>query len=724
MRIGAFHVASFLSAFLLFQIQPMIAKAMLPGFGGSYLVWGTCMAFFQGLLILGYGWVHKAQRLLGPGYAPWHWLVLLPPLLFLPFDFGKVAAPSADAPLFAEVMRLLALAAGVPYFALSTSSPLLQSWLASSTLPQRGNPYVLYSASNVGSILALLTYPFAIEPALDLSAQATVWAALYVVLLVAFAFCMPWTSSAPASRREAPASAVGARRFLRWLLPSAAGSIALVAVGNVLTFDVASVPFLWVLPLSAYLLTFVLLFKRTPWNPKSIDALFYWFAMTGMVVFMLSQFRWTLPIAAAVAIQIAVLFVVCMKCHGVLARMKPEDPRDLTAYYFAMSIGGFAGTLFVTGLLPLLSRSIVEYPLALVVACAACAWAEGSFAAENADGRLKRRLVAIAVCIPLAMVTLPFALRGVLGEGRALAALIVVSVGLVVASRKGRPLQMALALALVAACLPTSESLVVRGTMVLRLRNYYGIYKVYDRDGIRWLQHGTTLHGRQSLDPAKAATPMSYYHPTAPPGQLLKRHAGRFHNVGMIGLGTGAIATYFGEGDSFRVFELDADNLPIAREQFTYLDLAERRGVELDFVFGDGRVNLKGVPDGSYDLFIVDAFSSGSIPIHLLTSEAVAEYLRVLKPDGVLLMHVSNRVLDLVPQVHAIAAGLGVPSRSSTNAGAVHPDADETTWMVVVRDAGADAVLGATGWRATGATPEELPRPWTDRWSNLPAAMF
>jgi len=722
---AAFHIASFLSAFLLFQIQPMVAKAMLPGFGGSYLVWGTCMAFFQGLLVLGYGWAHKAQGLLGARYAPWHWLVLLPPLFFLPFDFAKVAEPAAGAPLFLEVMRLLALAAGVPYFALSTSSPLLQTWLASSSLPQRENPYVLYSASNVGSMSALLTYPFAIEPAFDLAVQAKIWAALYVVLLAAFALCMPWKGAAPAAENSAPAQRAGAGRVLRWLLLSASGSAALVAVTNVLTFDVASVPFLWVLPLSVYLLTFVLIFKRKPWNPRGIDGLFYWFAMTGMTVFLLTQFRWTLPMVAAIAIQLAVLFVVCTRCHGALARIRPDNVGELTAYYFAMSIGGFLGTIVVSGLLPLVSKSVVEYPLSLIAACVACAWAEGSGARAELDVRRERGFAAVAAGVPLLLIALPFALRGVVGSGgRMLVGALVLPAGFLLLSRKGRPLQTAVVLALVVVCLPISESLVVHSTMVLRLRNHYGIYKVYDQGGIRWLQHGTTLHGRQYLDPAKAATPISYYHATTPVAGMLAGNPLHFRNVGMIGLGTGAIATFFGEGDAFRVYELDPDNLPVAREQFTYLDIAERQGVKLDFVFGDGRVKLKDVPDGTYDLFIVDAFSSGSIPVHLLTQEAVAEYMRVLAPDGVLLMHVSNRVLDLVPQVHAIARSLDLSSRAASNDGNVHPDADHTIWMALTRDERRDAILARAGWRATKQTAEELPKPWTDRWTNLPAAMF
>jgi spermidine synthase len=256
---------------------------------------------------------------------------------------------------------------------------------------------------------------------------------------------------------------------------------------------------------------------------------------------------------------------------------------------------------------------------------------------------------------------------------------------------------------------------------VVRLRNYYGVYRVYDRDGLRYLQHGTTQHGRQYLSGPKQTVPLAYFHPSAPAGRALTARAFPAQKVGMIGLGTGALATYFGTGQSFRVFELDPDNLPIAENHFSYLQQARDRGAELSFVFGDGRVSMRREPASSYDLVIIDAFNSGSIPVHLLTVEAMAEYFRILKPNGVLLMHVSNRVLDLEPVVYANAETLGITAAEASNSDAVHPDAEMTQWMALCRDPEVHKRLAELGWLRLS---RRKVAPWTDQYSDVVGAML
>jgi SAM-dependent methyltransferase len=288
-------------------------------------------------------------------------------------------------------------------------------------------------------------------------------------------------------------------------------------------------------------------------------------------------------------------------------------------------------------------------------------------------------------------------------------------------SSRGRPVAAGVLLLCAAVALPFAESLAAGSSSLLRLRNYYGVYRVFDRDGLRYLQHGTTQHGRQYISGPRRGTPLSYHHPSTPGGRTLGSPALRRNRVHMIGLGTGAMAAYMGAGSFFTVFELDPDNVPIARGHFTYIEDAERRGAKLRFVIGDGRVRLHECPDADCDVLVVDAFSSGSIPVHLLTVEALREYARVIAPDGLLLMHVSNRYLRLQPVVAANAAAAGLAAMGASNAGDVDPDADLTQWVAVFRRGNErmHSLLAGLGWNEL---KQPLPRPWTDQYANLAAA--
>ena len=286
-----------------------------------------------------------------------------------------------------------------------------------------------------------------------------------------------------------------------------------------------------------------------------------------------------------------------------------------------------------------------------------------------------------------------------------------------------RPVAGVVVLLTVAVVAGRMEGLLTRATNVTRLRNFYGIYKVYDEAGVRYLQHGTTQHGRQYLAGPKKGTPLSYYHPTTPAAGVMTSGQFSFSRVGMVGLGSGALGAYLRDGQELTVYELDPDNLQIARDSFTYLDIAESQGASVSCVFGDGRISLRARPDRSLELLIIDAFNSGSIPVHLLTVEAFAEYARVIGPDGLLLLHVSNKALDLVPVVYSNAAALGLEVCYKSNRDSVHPDADETHWVALSPDASRiDLLVGRLGW--IGSAPRSLPRPWTDRYSNVFGALF
>lgn len=712
----------------------MIAKAMLPGFGGSYLVWGTCMAFFQGVLLLGYIYAHAVQTRFGVvRYSRWHALPLLAAIPFIPFPLIAVSGTVQEGPLFLGVLLVLLVTVSVPFFTLSTGSVILQSWLSRSDLPERENPYVLYSASNLGSLSALLTYPIAFEPTLDLQTQAWIWVGLYAIMAVLFAFCLPPRRNRVYDRPEGASvlARVPFRDQAGWFFLSASASALLIAATNVITLDIASVPFLWILPLSVYLLTFVLVFKRRPWIPRWLWPGFYYAALAGTVLFLMAMLRWTLPVAVSLSLHLGVLFIVCMACHGTMAQRRPKDVRHLTGFYVVLSFGGFCGSLTAAGLIPLISTSIVEYPMALGAAALALAFAMER--REESDGApvSRRRLPSLGtgiagVATVLCLTALPWMLFRLGFEARMTAAAVLLPLSVLIVTAKMRPFRLAIMLVAIIFLANTTELIISGGRGFHRHRNYYGIYRIYEQTHeyetgpaiIRYLQHGTTDHGRQYLSGGPQDTPLSYYHPSAPMGEVLTSRHFTFNDIAAVGLGTGSIAAYASEGDRIVFYELDPDNLAIAEEYFTYLRQGRAQGAEIDFIFGDGRVRLREAPDASFDLLVLDAFSSGSIPVHLLTVEAVEEFLRVLRPDGVLLFHISNRLMELEPLAFSVAEAAGGLPALKTNAGNVHRDADYTSWMAVTNNPEVHEQLIRMGWRREPFDGKRV-TPWTDRYSNL-----
>ncbi len=720
----AYHVTVFLSAFLLFAVQPMTAKALLPYFGGSYLVWGACMVFYQVMLLLGYLYAHAAQKRLGSfRYSRAHLILLAAPLIFLPFHFESFGA-GGKLPLALEIFARLFVGVGLPVFTLATTSLILQSWLSISSLPQKSNPYVLYSASNLGSMMALLLYPVLIEPALNLTQQSRLWLAAYFVMLASHLFCLP--KKAAAAAEPTAAARIPLRSSAEWFLLAFAACAMLLAVTNVLTLDIASLPLLWILPLSVYLLSFVLTFKRIPWFPAWLEKSLRWSIILGTLLYLLAQLRLGLTPWLSIALHLLILFAACMNCAGRLIRAKPSGQQGLTFFYLVIALGGVAGSLVVSWIAPLVSSSLIEYPASLFFVALALAFREpGREAGAAKLGMLARILacVIVLILIPWAAARLA-AGRG--GEGATTLLLIAtcLPLALLLLHSAQHPRTLAYVLLAVATCFNWTEQLSAGATNMRKHRNFYGIYKVYDKSGLRFLQHGTTQHGRQYLSGPLRETPLAYFHPTTPAADVLARGRGQFKRIGMIGLGTGALATYAGAGQTFTIFELDPDNLPIARDNFTYLEIAERSGAKLDFVFGDGRISLGKRPASSFDLFIVDAFSSDSIPIHLITVEALREYLRVLGDSGLLLLHVSNKMLDLEPVVYSNARALGAHACQRSVDDTAVPDAAPTRWMAVSRNPESVRALKRNlGWYSEkdGA---RLPAPWTDQYSDIFGAML
>jgi len=719
-----YYFAAFTAAFLLFQIQPMMSKALLPVFGGSYLVWAACMMFFQAMLLLGYFYVHTVQGKFGVArYGRWHLILLLLPLLAFPFHFDRLLNFSRSLPFILAVPYLVLVNVGLPFFALSTMSVILQSWFYKSGLPGKENPYVLYGASNLGSMLALLTYPVLVEPFFDLKIQGYFWWMGYLFLLAFSFICFPRSGGKEEIKRIVPAKETPLRLF-SWFTLSAAGCVTMLAVTNVMTFDIAPVPFLWIIPLATYLFTFVLVFRAKPWYPEWTKRAFSWAVPLGIVLYLMTFLRLGPPPLASLSLQTAILFIVCLNCHGRLVEIKPRDPARLTIFYLMLASGGFAGGVLVSSVMPLVSKSLLEYPFGFLLASLGLALAaKVSGERRTLDFNVKE---AAWIVLPVISLTLaPWVLNRFFHfPARLIMIGIAVPVFLSFRRASKEKLLMALTSAAIMFASNWTGELSLGSEMTRKFRNFYGIYRVYESEGQRYLQHGTTLHGRQYLSGPKVNVPLSFFHPTAPAGELLSGNAFDFKDIGMIGLGTGALAAYSGKGDRFTIYELDTDCLDVAEKYFSYLRYSREKGAEIKFIFGDGRISLRETPKGGYDLLIIDAFNSGSIPVHLLTLEAIEEYFRVIRPGGLLLMHISNRALDLAPVIYAAADELKLYACEKTNEGRVDADADLTVWMALTRDKRIyKRLVRDYGWDSSGSKAAKNTRPWTDRYSNLFGAL-
>lgn len=707
--VAAFAAATFLGASLLFLVQPLIARYILPWFGGGPAVWTTCMLFFQTVLLGGYAYAHVGVRAVATGrltarrHAVVHVALLLAAVAALAFVVPSPAwkPQSAGNPTL-RILALLAVTVGLPYLALSATGPLLQAWFArlDRTGDGGGNAartYRLYAVSNAGSLLALLAYPFVAEPLLSRRQQMAAWSAGLIGFAVLCAACAvlaarraprvngdghagrtPAVGGSGPSGDIEPAGPTFARRSLWLALPTCA-SVLLLAGTNTLTQDVAPVPLLWVLPLALYLLTFILAFDRPGWYRRPV-----W--VTLMVLVMLPAVRVLAvidgqapPMLLRTLVLAAVVLVCCMVCHGELARLKPP-PRHLTGYYLTIAAGGAAGGMLVAVVGPLVLDRHVELHVGL--------WACGL----------------LALLVPWA--TEGKAPRGVPGM-MAVTGLVVLG-GLLWAVAAWRP----------------GDTRVVH-----RSRDFYGALTVdLDRPddpaaaNYRFF-HGSILHGRQYLAPARQLVPTSYYVTDSGIGMALRqdRLGGRSRRVGVVGLGAGMVAAYGRAGDVFRFYELSPAVARLARDPFTFLRDTPAR---TEVVVGDGRLALEREPDQRFDVLALDAFSGDAVPVHLLTAEAFDVYRRHLAPGGLLGAHISNRYLDLQPVLKRWADHAGwdavvvAQTRNAQTPKDTKDDApDPSTWVLMAADP-----ARLDGFRAAGGRPP-VDRPgvklWTDERSDL-----
>lgn len=665
-----YAVTIFASAFLLFLVQPVMAKQILPWFGGSATVWTTCLVFFQTALLAGYAYADWMVRRATPRNGlKLHVALLVASVALLPIVPAAHWKPAGDENPLWLILGMLVATIGLPYFLLSTTSPLVQAWFARH-FPGR-SPYRLFALSNLASMLALVGYPFLLEPWVPTRIQAWGWSIGYVAFVVltaaaGIASLRATGAAAPATPGsdddagdEAPPTL--ARQAL-WVALAATGSILLLAISNHITQNVAAVPLLWILPLSLYLLTFILCFDGTGWYKRDL--------IVSMVAAALGVMAWTQAdpnLTHELAIQIGVfcagLFLACMFCHGELVLLKPA-PRHLTRFYLSISLGGALGSILVGILAPLLLPAYFELGAALVLCAALLAW------------RVRRdHLVFGALAV----------------------ASLVATVGCAVWYVRE-----------------------FYDSTIYATRNFYGVLRVLesgsDDNRRRSLIHGTIMHGTQYADPVLRRRPTSYYTAASGIGRAIESLHPRLEplKVGVIGLGTGTIAAWGAKNDVYRFYDINPAVIGIAHRDFTYLADSD---ATIETALGDARLVLEREPSQQFDVLAIDAFSSDAIPVHLITSEALSIYERHMKPSGIIAFHVTNRFLDLVPVVDALARAHGLAVAFIADNGD-DPGASRSEWVLLSKDPAAlekPSIADA----ATPITPRPDWRLWTDDFNNL-----
>jgi spermidine synthase len=797
-----FAAAIFLNAALLFAVQPMFTKMVLPLLGGSPAVWNTCLLFFQTALLGGYLYAHLTSRWWSPRVqAAVHLGLLAVSLAVLPIRIPEAwSTPPAGALPIPWLLALLAISLGLPFFLLSAGAPMLQRWFASTRHPSARNPYFLYAASNLGSFVALLAYPFLIEPRLRVSEQSVTWLEVYYVLLALVAACAagayflsrraedeavapeiatppvadasttvdssgtppaahldPTAPVAPVAplasdgavpvrrpgalrgtmRRlveenpdavdallerpewspEAPSIVPNAQWRLRWVLLSFAPASLLIGVTTFLSTDIASMPFLWVVPLALYLLTFVLVFARRPLFPRRL--MLHVQLVLALVLVVLLCLGSGVRLVPQAFWHLLAFFATAMVCHRELADSRPRA-EYLTEFYLWMSFGGVLGGAFNVIVAPLVYNTLIEYPFALIIALGL-----RPSPLRHYGGR---RELALDIALPaLLMVAvwggfrLPKPPDQWFSHGVALWLALAAGVALLFWRR---PLRLALGAGAIIAAVKLNAAM--ESDVLLERRSFFGIYRVRRILEYHLLQHGTTTHGGQSRQSSRRLEPLTYYHREGPMGDLFETVATErpFRRVALVGLGAGTTACYGREGERWTFYEIDPLVARIARTPslFTYLrDCPPEIEVEL----GDARLSLARAPDNEFDIIVLDAFSSDAIPAHLITREALRMYLAKLRDGGAIAFHISNRYLDLRPVLIALANDARIPGAVGDQ---VASDEDRvrlyysSRWVVLARRPSTLAgLVRREGWSPLASEPAT--RVWTDDFSDILSVM-
>lgn len=740
-----FSLTLFMSAGLLFLVELMIAKMILPLFGGTPAVWNTCMLFFQAILLAGYGYAHISGTKAKPSRQIMiHLAILLAACIVLPITIPRQWAPPAEESPIGNILLMLLISVGLPFFGISATAPLLQKWFAGSGHPSAGDPYFLYSASNLGSMLALIGYPIWIEPNLRLVEQGRAWAIGYIVILVLTALCAGVTRKyVPVcvseekgnEKSEAPACVADDSRLTYkergwWVLLAFVPSSMMLGVTTFLSTDVAAIPLFWVIPLSLYLLSFIIVFARVPAGVHRIMVLLLPISIAALVFANFSDIgipKWVIFI-----FHLVNFFFYCMVCHGEIARTRPAT-KQLTEFYLWISVGGVLGGIFNSLLAPVIFNTVLEYPLILVLGAML-------LPAGNRNGlrplRSWRNLL-VYIGVPLVLVLLtywstakwhaesvnlswlsdllnvtPQTLYLIIAYG----VLVLFCYGLVFLKK---PLLFGIGIASVLLTVVVSKDL--KQNVVHRERSFFGVLTVTRDVNGRFmnLSHGTTLHGMQWLNPINRLEPVAYYHRKGPAGQVFSEFNGRKKKsrIAVTGLGTGSLAAYAGPGQEIDFYEIDQTVKKISTNPAYFSFLSECKA-HWKVILGDARLTMEKAPPHSYGIIILDAFSSDAIPVHLLTKEAVNLYFSKLRKDGVLLIHISNKYVNLAPVLAKLADEIGLAGRLCDDEEDDEIGKFGTTWALLARnETDFGGLSRSDAWKKIAS--QETVNVWTDDFSNI-----
>lgn len=723
-----FVATIFVNAALLFLIQPMFARMILPHFGGSPAVWNTAVVVYQALLLGGYVYAHLMTHISIRRQAVVHLALLATALLVLPIGLPAGWSPPLASNPVPALLGLMLLAVGLPFFVISAGSPLLQSWFSRTSHGAGADPYFLYVASNAGSLVGLLGYPLLLEPTLRLSEQSQLWTIGYSLLVVLLATCAVWVwrapnNSAPAPNQSkqpnvpAPSDVLSLPRRARWVLLAFVPSSLMLSVTTDISTDVSPFPLLWVIPLGLYLLTFILAFRSTPRAPRRLTL--RWFPVALLFSALIGIFPGALPLAA-VPFQLIGFFLIALVCHGALAQDRPPAQR-LTEFYFWLSFGGMLGGVLNALVAPALFSGIAEYPLVVAIACGL------ALTLPSVDKTATRRWADVALptgcgIVIIALIALLHAGDFYTRERAWLIAAGLPAILCVFALR--RPLRFGLSVG-VMLCAVTILNLGADGRLLVARRSFFGITQVVrDPQGAQLLMHGSTLHGVQIADPALRTTPMAYYHPEGPFGTIFQAFSADnpSFRVAVAGLGAGGLNCYAQPGQQWTFYEIDPVVVDVAGDP-RYFSYLQDCGDNPQIVLGDARVTLGVAPDQHYDLIVLDAYSSDAVPIHLVTREALALYQQKLAPHGKIVFHISNRNLDLEPVLSKLAHEAGLVSRVRHDQHKVELTTDftrpsSTKALIMART---EADLGAlANDRRWAPTVHHSDTPlWTDDFSSI-----
>jgi hypothetical protein len=735
--LALFTTTIFLSAALLFIIEPLFARMVLPLLGGSPSVWNTVMLFYQAALLAGYAYAHALSRK-GFRWQIAHLALLMSAfLLFLPAHFPTDLVPPAKGNPIVWLLALMGMTIGLPFLLVSTTAPLLQNWFARTRDRRASDPYFLYAASNAGSMLGLLAYPFGLEPHFTLTQQSWFWTFGYGALVLLVACCALASRRGPGPSRpdenpEDPPTllpTVSWRRRLHWVALAFAPSSLMLGVTTHLSMDIVAIPLFWIVPLAVYLLTFMLAFARRSMMSPTLQLRLLIFAALGAL--MLLESRVEGPLWLLITMHLTVLFAAGMMCHGTLAGSRPRVGA-LTEFYLWVATGGALGGVFNAVLAPLWFHSVAEYPLVLVLACVLAppvlVRATADHSLESRSGVSRRDILVAGLFVAgVAALILGARLQGHEWR-RAEFIVLLAALSLPLYALRRRPPRFGLALGGIMLLAPLAVNR--HGETLHAERSFFGIHRVVTRrtpTGVQHqLWHGNTIHGLEWADPSRSNEPLGYYHPQGPVGQVFETlgRPPRTENVAIAGLGSGGLSAYARPGQHWTYFEIDPSVVRIASNPAWFCYLA-RAVTPPRIRLGDARLSLA-ADSAHYDLLVIDAYTSDAIPLHLLTCESFRIYRRRLAPHGVLVVHLSNRYFDLVPIVRAIAADAGMICRVREDRHSTKEERERgrfpSSWAILGRG---ERDLGALGrdprWEALPGS-KQTPL-WTDDFASVTAAL-